>query len=89
MKVDIAHLAMLAKLSFTPEEMQKYEGEMQAIVEMVSTLPNMEQAVSALNPDNPMALRPDAVLPSLGREQVLANAPVAQAGCIAVPRTVE
>jgi len=89
MRIDIAHLAGLAKLRFTPGEIEKFESEMQNIVEMVSTLPALDETAKLLDAQNPMILRSDVVMPSTSRERILGNAPAIQAGCIVVPKTVE
>jgi aspartyl-tRNA(Asn)/glutamyl-tRNA(Gln) amidotransferase subunit C len=89
MKLDMTHLAALARLRFTPEEMEQYQQEMQLLVDMVSTLPKIEGDASLLDPQNPMVLRADRVTPSLPQADVLKNAAAQQAGCIVVPRTIE
>lgn len=89
MKIDIAHIAKLSRLHIEPEKMDKFEKDMAAIVDMVDRLPDMEDELT-LDAEHPMKLREDvAVEHKFRREEMLANAPVVQSGCLVVPKTVE
>lgn len=88
MQIDIMHIAKLARLKMQPEEAEKFQGEMQAILEMVNSLPEPTGSLISVDAGDPMPLRPDVAAPSLRREELLQNAPRAQAGCIIVPKTV-
>lgn len=88
MKIDVMHLAKLARLTIDENERPRFEAEMAGIVEMVEKLPPIEGKLTA-DPANRMALRPDAIEPSMRREAILQNAPQSEAGCIVVPRVVE
>ncbi len=88
MKIDVTHLAKLARLTIDEEERPRFAAEMQGIVEMVEKLPPIEGKLTA-DPANRMTLRPDRVEPSMRREALLENAPQSEAGCIVVPRVVE
>ncbi len=89
MKIDIAHVAKLSKLRIEPEKMAKFETDMEAIVDMVDRLPDVPDE-PMLNADNPMTLREDIVVENkFSRDEILANAPQVQAGCLVVPKTVE
>ncbi|MEG2174624.1 MAG: Asp-tRNA(Asn)/Glu-tRNA(Gln) amidotransferase subunit GatC [Oscillospiraceae bacterium] len=89
MKIDINHVAKLARLKIDEQQYAKFDRQMTAILEMVDTLPTIEGAATELDPRNPMTLRPDVVKPSSRREDILANAPQVEAGCVVVPRMVE
>ena len=89
MQIDIRHIAKLARLSIEDEKMEKFQHEMETIVAMCEKLPPMDDAYTAVDPSNPMRLRPDQVKPSLKRDRLLKNAPQVQAGCIVVPKVVE
>lgn len=89
MDINIAHLAKLARLRFSDQELEKFTKDMQNILGMVENLPPMEGKQIGLDPEHPMALREDQVSPSLKREKALSNAPQTEAGCIVVPKTVE
>ena len=89
MKIDIAHIAKLSRLHIEPEKMDKFEKDMAGRVEMVGGLPQLHCELT-LDAEHPMKLREDvAVEHKFRREEMLANAPVVQSGCLVVPKTVE
>ena len=89
MKIDIAHIAKLSRLHIEPEKMDKFEKDMAAIVDMVDRLPDVEDELT-LDAEHPMKFREDlAVENKFRRQEMLANAPVVQSGCLVVPKTVE
>ena len=88
MDMDIKRLAKLAKLKFTPEEEGKYAAQMANIVAMVEKLPDLDASGPLIDPDNPMEMRKDEVVSRYTRDELVANAPEVQAGCIVVPKTV-
>ena len=86
---DVAHLARLARLALTDDELDGFAGQLDAILEHVSVI----QAVDVTNvvpTDNPLkdvnVTRPDVVAPCLTQEQALAGAPRAVEGRFAVPQ---
>ena len=89
MQIDIQHIAKLSRLSIEEEKTEKFQKEMESIVAMCEKLPPMDSEYTAVDPSNPMQLRPDLVKPSLDREQLLQNAPQTQVGCVVVPKVVE
>ena len=88
MDMDIKRLAKLARLKFTPEEEKKYAAQMANIVAMVEKLPDLDASGPLIDPDNPMEFRKDEVQRKYSRNELIANAPEVQAGCIVVPKTV-
>ena len=88
MGLDIKRLAKLAKLKFTPEEEEKYAAQMANIVAMVEKLPDLDASGPLIDPDNPMEFRKDEVEKNYSPDELLANAPEVQAGCVVVPKTV-
>ncbi|MBZ4669813.1 MAG: Asp-tRNA(Asn)/Glu-tRNA(Gln) amidotransferase subunit GatC [Oscillospiraceae bacterium] len=89
MKIDIKHIAKLARLRIDEQKFEKFEKDMQSIVDMIENLPDINEEL-ALDKENPMALRKDkAVTNKFTREELLKNAPQVQAGCLVVPKTVE
>ena len=88
MDMDIKRLAKLAKLKFTPEEEEKYAAQMANIVAMVEKLPDLDASGPLIDPDNPMEMRKDELVSRYTRDELVANAPEVQAGCIVVPKTV-
>ena len=86
---EVAHLARLARLALTDDELDSFAGQLDAILEHVSQI----QAVDVTGveaTDNPLKLvnvtRPDVVEPGLTQEEALAAAPKAVDGRFAVPR---
>jgi aspartyl-tRNA(Asn)/glutamyl-tRNA(Gln) amidotransferase subunit C len=86
---ETAHVARLARIALTEEELERFAGQLAAVLEHAA-------AVSALETDGvePTAhplplrnvLRPDEVRPCLDRDEVLAQAPAAEEGRFRVPR---
>ena len=89
MKIDIAHVAKLSKLRFDEQEIQKFETQMQSIVDMVENLPPLDDSGALIDPSNPMVMREDTEVSSFKRDALLKNAPQVQAGCVVVPKIVE
>ena len=88
MDMDIKRLAKLARLKFTPEEEEKYAAQMANMAAMVEKLPDLDASGPLIDPDNPMEFRKDEVQRNYSRNELIANAPEVQAGCIVVPKTV-
>lgn len=90
MKIDIKHIAKLSRLKIEDEKLEKFEKDMETIVNMVDELPEVGGELSLLDESEPMTLREDIVVSDgFKRGELLANAPEVQAGCLAVPKTVE
>lgn len=89
MKIDIKHVAKLARLRLEDDQVEKFEQQMLSILEMVANLPEITGSDDGLDPSNPMILRKDVVTPSMDREDLLRIAPASQSGCILVPKIVE
>ncbi|WP_396906442.1 Asp-tRNA(Asn)/Glu-tRNA(Gln) amidotransferase subunit GatC [Mycolicibacterium phlei] len=86
---EVAHLARLARLALTEDELDSYAGQLDAIIGHVSQIQAVD--VMGVDPtDNPLksvnVLRPDTVEPSLSQEEALDQAPKAAEGRFAVPR---
>ena len=86
---EIAHLARLARLAVTDEELDLYAGQLSAVLDAVAQVqkapvedvPPTTHAVPMTN-----VFRPDVARPSLPRDVVLAGAPAAEDGRFRVPR---
>lgn len=89
MNVDIKHLSKLSRLTTTAEEEQRFEVQMQSILEMVEKLPELSSKESLVDPNTPMKCRKDIVGNSFKREEILKNAPQMQAGCVVVPKVID
>ncbi len=86
---DVAHLARLARLALTDDELDGFAGQLGAILEHVSRIQAVD--VTGVEPtDNPLkdvnVTRPDTVVPSLSQRAALAGAPRAEDGRFAVPQ---
>jgi aspartyl-tRNA(Asn)/glutamyl-tRNA(Gln) amidotransferase subunit C len=86
---EVAHLARLARLAVTDEELDLFAGQLDAVLDAVarvgkadvSDVPPTTHAVPMTN-----VFRPDVARPSLPRDVVLASAPAAEDGRFRVPR---
>ena len=91
-EIDIEHVALLARLELTDEEAAKLREQLGAILEHAARVgevaaedvPPTSYAIPRSN-----VFRPDELTPSLPTEEVLANAPEAEADRFKVPRIVE
>ncbi|CKH56802.1 Asp-tRNA(Asn)/Glu-tRNA(Gln) amidotransferase subunit GatC [Mycolicibacterium smegmatis] len=86
---EVAHLARLARLALTEDELDGFAGQLDAILGHVSQIQSVD--VTGVEPtDNPLkdvnVTRPDAVQPCLTQDEALAAAPKAADGRFAVPR---
>lgn len=89
MKIDVKHLAELARLRIEDDRLNQFEKDMESIIAMVEQLPQPWSG-SVTAPDHPMKLRADIVSDAeYTRDELLRNAPETHAGCVVVPRTVE
>lgn len=88
MKIDVRHVAALAKLRLPEDQIERFESQMEDMLNMVERLPPAGDGAVEVDPLNIMELRPDIPGQSLGREEFLALAPQKQAGCVVVPKTV-
>ncbi len=89
---DVKHVARLSRLALTEDEAARAQGELNAILEAVVALSEVdvegvEPTFHAVPVDAP--LREDAPRESLGAERALAAAPLAEAGGFAVPKVLE
>ncbi len=88
MEIDIKKIAKLSRLAIEPERVERFQKDMQNIIEMVERLPEMGAGDLSPKAEDAMTLREDEIAPSLPREEVLKNAPQTAAGCVVVPKTV-
>lgn len=89
MNIDIKHIAKLSRLRIEDEKVEKFEKDMQNIVDMVEKLPDINDELT-LDENNAMTLREDkAVTNKFTRQELMQNAPSVKAGCLVVPKTVE
>ncbi len=89
MNIDIKHIAKLSRLRIEDDKLEKFEKDMQSIVNMVEQLPDIDDTLT-LDVNNAMKLREDVeVTDKYTREQLMKNAPQVQAGCLVVPKIVD
>ncbi|WP_428338532.1 Asp-tRNA(Asn)/Glu-tRNA(Gln) amidotransferase subunit GatC [Mycobacterium sp.] len=86
---EVAHLAKLARLALTDDELDSYAGQLDAILTHVGQIQAVD--VAGVEPtDNPLksvnVTRPDQVAPCLTQQEALAAAPEALDGRFAVPQ---
>jgi aspartyl-tRNA(Asn)/glutamyl-tRNA(Gln) amidotransferase subunit C len=85
---DVEHVAHLARLGLTDEELGRLQGELNHILDQYAALaevPTDHIAPTAQTIELENILRDDVVRPSLGTDAVLANAARTADGFIVVP----
>jgi aspartyl-tRNA(Asn)/glutamyl-tRNA(Gln) amidotransferase subunit C len=85
---DVAHVARLARLSLTDDELDRFTGQLAAVLEHAQDVESLD--VGGVPPTaHPLplknVLRPDVPVPSLDRDEVLAAAPAVEDDRFAVP----
>jgi aspartyl-tRNA(Asn)/glutamyl-tRNA(Gln) amidotransferase subunit C len=86
---DVAHLARLARLAVSDEELDLFAGQLGAVLDAVARVQEADVAeVQPMTHAVPLTnvLRTDEVTPSLPRDVVLAEAPAAEDDRFRVPR---
>ena len=87
-RADVEHVAYLARLGLTDEELARLEGQLNHILDqyaILSTVPTDHIAPTAQTIELENILRDDVVRPSLSVEAVLANAAEHDGASIIVP----
>lgn len=91
-KDEVAYVAELARLSFSPEEVEKLQDELSAVLDYAQALDkfNLED-VKPTEHILPIqnVYREDVAEESLDLEKVLSNAPDSEAGAFKVPKVIE
>jgi len=88
----VAHVAMLARLDVTDDELDLFTGQLAAVLEHAADVEALDlRGVPATTHPLPLVnvLRPDVVQPGLDRDEVLAMAPQAEGGRFRVPRILD
>ena len=86
---DVVHVARLARLDLTEEELDRFTGQLAAVLEHAADVASLDTAgVPPTAHPLPLTnvLRDDVPGPSLDREEVLGQAPAAEDGRFRVPR---
>jgi aspartyl-tRNA(Asn)/glutamyl-tRNA(Gln) amidotransferase subunit C len=87
-RAEVVHVARLARLALTEEELDRFAGQLDAILEAVGKVAELDLA--DVEPTlHPLALAnvwaEDEPRPCLSAEEALANAPEAEDGAFRVP----
>jgi aspartyl-tRNA(Asn)/glutamyl-tRNA(Gln) amidotransferase subunit C len=88
-RADVEHVARLARLALSEEELERFTGQLAAILEHAARVAALDTAgVAPTAHPIPLSnvLRPDEIRPGLPRDEVLAMAPEAEDGRFRVPR---
>jgi aspartyl-tRNA(Asn)/glutamyl-tRNA(Gln) amidotransferase subunit C len=88
-RAEVAHLARLSRLALTEEELDQFAGQLDVIIAAVARV--QEVAAAGIPPTTHAAelvnvFREDIIVPPLGAELALAQAPAAELGRFRVPR---
>jgi aspartyl-tRNA(Asn)/glutamyl-tRNA(Gln) amidotransferase subunit C len=89
---EVQHIAELARLALSDEEVALYQEQLSAILEHFERLQELDvEAVPPTATVLPLrsVMRADEPRPPLPRERILANAPAAEEGCFKVPAVLE
>ncbi|MDN2453573.1 Asp-tRNA(Asn)/Glu-tRNA(Gln) amidotransferase subunit GatC [Lactobacillus sp. UCMA15818] len=89
---EVKHVASLAKLAFTDEELQKFTGQMDEIIEMVQQLSEVNTdgiPVTTSVTDAIGVMREDVTVSGTSREELMKNVPQHQDGYIKVPAIID
>lgn len=89
---DVEHVALLSRLELSETELDKFTGQLDAILEYIDVLDQVD--TSAVEPmahvlDIRNVMRADVAKPSLPRESALQNAPESENGFFKVPKIME
>ncbi len=90
--IDLAHVARLARLRFSDEELKKYEAQVEEILKFVDQLKAVN--VEGIEPtSHPLKLsnvfREDMPAPAFSVEEVLKRAPRSRGRFFEVPKIIE
>ena len=88
-RADVAHVARLARLDLTDDELEMFTGQLAAVLDHAADIEALDTA-DVPPTAHPLPLenvfRDDVPGPSLDRDEVLAMAPEAEEGRFRVPR---
>lgn len=89
---EVRHVAMLARLGLTDEEVETFRGQLGQVLEYIDVLQNVD--TSAVEPtaqilSHTNVTRPDLARPSLTEQEVMQNAPGREGSFLRVPAVME
>lgn len=88
---DVRHVATLARLALTDEQVTTLTGELGSILGHIDELSklDLEGVEPTAHPlDMTNSMREDCVVPGLTQAEAVANAPEAEGGAFVIPRIV-
>ncbi len=89
---EVEHVALLARLAFEPEELDRFTSQLNDILEHVKRLDDLDTSGAAPTASvvagETTPLREDEPWDCLTQEEALAPAPAAERGLFKVPRVV-
>ena len=89
---EVQHVARLARLKLSPEELQRFSSQLNRIIDYINQLKELDTS-SVAPMSHPLDLanvfREDTVTPSLPRDEALNNAPDQRRGFFVVPPVLE
>lgn len=90
-KEEIIHIAKLASLNLSDEEIDKYTKDMQEILEFANTVNNVntegvEETIGTKSAYN--VFRKDEVKQTISKEELLKNAPSQDEGMFRIPKVI-
>jgi aspartyl-tRNA(Asn)/glutamyl-tRNA(Gln) amidotransferase subunit C len=91
-RVEVEHVARLARLELTEQELETFTVQMDSILSYVEKLNALDtEGIEPTSHAVPMenAFRPDQPAPALGLEGALANAPKHAESFFMVPKVIE
>jgi aspartyl-tRNA(Asn)/glutamyl-tRNA(Gln) amidotransferase subunit C len=89
---DVLHVARLARLALTDDEVERFGAQLSSILEHAERVTELAtEDVPPTSHSVPLAnvFRPDVVEPSLPQEKALSTAPEAEDGRFRVPKILE
>lgn len=88
----VRHVARLARLSLSPDELSRYQQQLSAVLDAVDALAQVDTTgvppTTAAGPATPH-LREDVVAGELGARAALGNAPQVEGTSFAIPKVLE
>ncbi|MDX2009371.1 MAG: Asp-tRNA(Asn)/Glu-tRNA(Gln) amidotransferase subunit GatC [Myxococcaceae bacterium] len=88
----VLHVAKLARLALTPEEVSTFKRQLSAILDAVDELAQVDASTAPRAPSGPEGLahlRVDVVHGEVGTQTALANAPQVSGSSFAIPKVLE
>ena len=89
---EVKHVASLAKLEFTDEELQKFTGQMDEIIKMVEQLGEVDTTdvpVTSTVTEEVNVMREDVAVKGTDRTLLMKNVPEEKDGLIKVPAIID